>query len=84
MRARLSLLIDLPETDPSYRYTVDALEHAISARRAPVDVVIARSDAIGRLGDGVFIGPGSPYRDNDAMESAIERARRLGIPLVGT
>ena len=76
--------MDLGEADLSYRLTVAALDHAIAYRDLPVDVVVERTDSIGRLGHGVMIGPGSPYRDPDATESVIERARRLGIPLVGT
>jgi hypothetical protein len=76
--------MDLGEADPSYRLTVAALDHAIAYRDLPVDVVVERTDSIGRLGHGVMIGPGSPYRDPVATESVIEQARRLGIPLVGT
>jgi hypothetical protein len=76
--------MDLGEADASYGYTVAALDHAIAHQGHHVDVVIERTDAIGRLGHGVMIGPGSPYRDPVATESVIEQARRLGIPLVGT
>lgn len=34
--------------------------------------------------DGVWIGPGSPYRDDEAVLGAIRTAREQGIPLVGT
>ena len=76
--------MDLGEADASYRYTVAALQHAIAHRGHPIDVIVERTDSIGPLGHGVMIGPGSPYRDPVATESVIERARRLGIPLVGT
>jgi hypothetical protein len=84
MRRRLTVLIDLDATDPSHHYTVTALEHAIAGSGKAVDVAIVRTDSIGRLGHGVMIGPGSPYRDPVATETVIERARRSGIPLVGT
>jgi hypothetical protein len=76
--------MDLDASDPSYRFTVDALGHAVGRDGRDVSVDVVRTDSIGRLGHGVMIGPGSPYRDPDAVETVIERARRLGIPLVGT
>ena len=84
MRRRLTVLMDLDVTDASYHYTVTALHHAIARSGKAVDVSIVQTDAIGRLGHGVMIGPGSPYRDPVATETVIEQARRLGIPLVGT
>jgi hypothetical protein len=80
----VTLLIDLPPTDPSHRSTVDAVDHAIAAVGGDVSTAVTRTDAIERLGDGVVIGPGSPYRDPRAAESVIEACRRDGIPLVGT
>jgi len=71
-------------TTPRTATPVAALSHAVARRGNTVDVSVERTDSIGRLGHGVMIGPGSPYRDPDATESVIERARRLGIPLVGT
>ena len=34
--------------------------------------------------DGVFVAPGSPYRDECAALAAIRHARERGVPLVGT
>jgi CTP synthase (UTP-ammonia lyase) len=76
--------MDLPEENDSFRYTVDALDHAITGASADVVVHIVRTDQIGRLGNGVVIGPGSPYRDAAAAEDVIQSAREKGIPLVGT
>lgn len=36
------------------------------------------------LGDGLWVAPGSPYRDDEAVLDAIARARREGVPLLGT
>jgi CTP synthase (UTP-ammonia lyase) len=36
------------------------------------------------LGDGLWIAPGSPYRDDDRVLDAIARARAEGVPLLGT
>ncbi|WP_329611037.1 antibiotic biosynthesis monooxygenase [Pseudomonas sp. KNUC1026] len=34
--------------------------------------------------DGVWVVPAGPYRDGEAVVSAIEHARRTGLPLLGT
>ena len=34
--------------------------------------------------DGVWLAPGTPYRDDDAVYAAIERARLTGQPFLGT
>jgi CTP synthase (UTP-ammonia lyase) len=80
----ITVLMDLPEQDASFRFTVDALEHAVAASSADVSVHITHTDAIATLGHGVVIGPGSPYRDAAAAEDVIRAAREKGIPLVGT
>lgn len=36
------------------------------------------------LGDGLWVAPGSPYRDDEAVLDAIGRARQAGVPLLGT
>lgn len=56
----VSVIFDVDETSNAYRYTVDALEHAIADRAAPVDVVVQGTDAIGDLGAWVLLGPGEP------------------------
>jgi CTP synthase (UTP-ammonia lyase) len=44
------------------------------------------SDKARALGDvdGVWLAPGTPYRDDDAVYALIERARSGGIPFLGT
>ena len=81
---RITLLIDLPSERPFHVATIAALRHAIEARGADVAVDVAPTDRIGALGDGVVMGPGTPYRDPAAAERAIARARQEGIPLVAT
>jgi len=80
----ITVLMDLPETNDSHRYTIDALGHAIAATGAPITFSVVHTDSRPRLRDGVVIGPGSPYRDPAAAEAAIQTAREKGIPLVGT
>lgn len=66
--------------DTRYRpHTEDAL------RAYDVEVVWVPTDALpGPDADGVFIGPGSPFADMDAVLACIRRARDEGVPFVGT
>ena len=84
MAPTITVLLDLPPAQAFHRATVAALDHAVRASGAAVDVRVVRTDAIGDLGHGVVIGPGSPYRDPGAAEQAIRSARERGLPLVGT
>lgn len=84
MSRTVTVLMDLPESNDSYRYTVAALEHAIARSRGAVTFEVVHTDSHPRLADGVVIGPGSPYRDPAAAEAAIRTAREKGLPLVGT
>jgi CTP synthase (UTP-ammonia lyase) len=54
------------------------LPAGVEARWHPTDVPLQA------LGDGLWIAPGSPYRDDEAVLDAIGRARAAGIPLLGT
>lgn len=86
---RIALLIDSP---PDARYhvaTVEAIDHAAQALGVPVDLRVTRTDSTAlpadlRSIDGVVIGPGSPYRDEQAVWDAVRSARERGVPLVGT
>ena len=84
MSRAITVLMDLPADNDSHRFTVDALDHAIAALDAAVSVRVVHTDAVDDLGDGVVIGPGSPYLDAGAAEQAIQTAREKGLPLVGT
>lgn len=88
MATTISVLIDLPDDHKSRRATLAALEHAAAALDIEVDVVPLGSAAWERgrteLGDGVVVGPGSPYEVEDAAYSIVELARTTGLPLVGT
>jgi CTP synthase (UTP-ammonia lyase) len=48
--------------------------------------VATDSPEAGRLGevDGLWVAPGSPYRDDRAVYAAIGEARERGVPLLGT
>ena len=83
----ISIVFDLPESNDGYRFTVEALGHAAAASGDGMDIEVVRTVelAAGRpIGDGVVLGPGSPYDAPAAVEALATRARREGIPLVGT
>lgn len=84
----VAVLMDLPHDHAYHRATLAALEHAAAAGSQMRSVVVATDTIRGRaadsLGDAIVIGPGSPYRDADAVIDAIASARERGVPLVGT
>ena len=85
----VTVLIDLP---PEQRYsaaTLAALGHAASALGVEAGVRIVTTDTIGPSlmrdpGAAVVVGPGSPYRNPDAVHEVVRTARERGVPLVGT
>jgi len=84
----VAVLIDLLEGQPYYTATLAALNHAADALSLDASIKVVRTD---QLGDGtslpysaVVIGPGSPYREPEAVITAIRTAREQGVPLVGT
>lgn len=84
MSTTITVLMDLPAGNPNHDATMAALDHAIAAFGSEVVAKLTRTNAIGSLGDGVLVGPGSPYTDPVAVEEAIRSARERGVPLVGT
>lgn len=87
--AVVSLLVDLPSELANVVASVEAIEHAARSEGADVAVRLVRTnsidgDFIDDPGDGVFVGPGTPYREPSLAESVIFSARERGVPLVGT
>ena len=84
----VAVLMDLRPDEHYHRATLDALAHAGAASYALRTVVVPTDTIGGRsahaLGDAVVVGPGSPYRDADAVLEVITSARERGVPLVGT
>ena len=84
----VAVLIDLPDEHQYYAATLAALKHAARARSLSVQVDIVRTDQIEHATDlhdsALVIGPGSPYREPEAVLHAIRTAREQGVPLVGT
>jgi CTP synthase (UTP-ammonia lyase) len=83
------VLIDLPKGHPYRVATIDALAHAAvhagidpEIREIPTDQI--DDHFLADLGDGVIIGPGSPYTNPEGAHEVIRSARQRGVPLVGT
>jgi len=87
--ASIRVLMDLP---PSQRYaaaTLAALDHAAVGLGLDVDVRVLSTDTLHDQAEvlsssAIVVGPGSPYRDPEAVLTSIRLARERGIPLVGT
>lgn len=74
----------LGDHNPEY-VTHRALDAALEQMPDGVRARWVGTDAeLDDLGDGLWIAPGSPYRDDEAVLEAIGRARREGVPLLGT
>jgi CTP synthase (UTP-ammonia lyase) len=75
----------LGDRNPEY-VTHRALDAALQQLPAGVRARWVGTERVAdeELGDGLWVAPGSPYRDDEAVLAAIGRARRQGIPLLGT
>ncbi len=86
----VNLLIDLPAEHPYHAASRTALQHAASHLGLDVDIRAVPTDTIGnvdRFATGraaVFVGPGSPYRNQNAVHAVVRMARERGVPLVAT
>lgn len=84
----IAVLMDLPPERPYHQATLAAVAHA-AVGGCDARTVLVPTDSIGgrtadALGDAVVVGPGSPYRDAEAVLDVIRSARERGVPLVGT
>lgn len=89
MAVRIDVVFDVPEGTRYFAPTLDAVRHAGDAADVDLDVRLVRTNTIDDsylddLGDGVVIGPGTPYDSPANAENVIARARQDGVPLVGT
>jgi len=86
----VSVLIDLAADHPYHRATMKALQHASDHLDLAADIRVVNTDeagdvdSIARPGTAIVIGPGSPYRSQDAAHAVVRAARERGVPLVGT
>ncbi|MFI5282099.1 MAG: hypothetical protein ACHQ0J_03105 [Candidatus Dormibacterales bacterium] len=86
----VSVLMDLPAGHRYHVVTLEALGHAAVERGIPIDLRVVPTDTIrdasriAKQGSAVVIGPGSPYRDQEAAHAVVREARERNVPLVGT
>lgn len=86
----VTVLIDLPPDEHYHAATVAALRHASERDGAPIEIRVVPTDMIGDAnvvaapGSAVVVGPGSPYRNPEAVHAVVRAARERGVPLVGT
>ena len=84
-RARVAIVGDFRASNPTHRFTSDALDHlGLDFDWVPTDAVGDTPGAALGGYDGVWLAPASPYRSMEGALSAIRYARERGVPLVGT
>lgn len=92
MARSIAIIADFDSESKAHRATNDAIQHSIAADSPTVEfrwidtTELVQAGSLERLSeyDGVWIGPGSPYKNMDGALSAIRIAREGGIPLLGT
>lgn len=85
-------IVVVMDLDPKANYhtaTIAAIDHASTALgfgTAVRAIRTAERDLDKQLAraDGIVIGPGSPYQDEQAVWDTVRGAREKGVPLVGT
>jgi CTP synthase (UTP-ammonia lyase) len=90
--ARIGIIGDLTPSHPSYLGTGEALSHAAGALALrvewswlPTESLADPGDEAGLTGyDGLWCGPGSPYRSLDGALRAIRFAREQDRPFLAT
>ena len=88
MTARIGIVGDLNPTYPSHREIQAARDllgpdlamEWVATDGAGVDDIVSGVTAY----DGLWIAPGSPYADDDAVLDVIRHARERALPLLGT
>jgi CTP synthase (UTP-ammonia lyase) len=86
MNAVVGVVGDFNPTNPTHRFTNDALHHLGLRCDWIATEAISPAEPAARLTDyaGLWIAPASPYRSMDGALAAIRYARERGLPLVGT
>jgi CTP synthase (UTP-ammonia lyase) len=88
----IAIIADFDSKSIAHRATDDAIKHSISVCGQGVvfrwvdTAQLTTQESLERLSefDGIWIGPGSPYKNMDGALSAIRIARERGVPLLGT
>jgi CTP synthase (UTP-ammonia lyase) len=89
-RARIAILGDYDPNFPPHPATDTGIAHAVAAKSLDVDAVWVGTDTIHDPAvslasfQGLWIGPGSPYRSLDGAMAAIRYAREQHLPVLGT
>jgi CTP synthase (UTP-ammonia lyase) len=82
--ATVALLGDLDLAKPTHRDLNSAVERWPEDVRAEwIGSDSARARTLDRV-DALWVIPGSPYADDDAVLGAIDQCRRTGLPFLGT
>lgn len=92
MTTAIGIIGDFNSGYPTHIATNDAIEHSLAALHSPVQYQWIGTDELAQAGGlkklteftGLWIGPGSPYKSMAGALSAIQWARELEIPLLGT
>lgn len=89
MSTRIGVVGDFQAGNPTHEAIATSIRHVGDDRTAevewvPTDSVLMREDQLTVEFDGLWIAPGSPYRDLEGALSAISSARRDDVPLLGT
>jgi CTP synthase (UTP-ammonia lyase) len=92
MKPSLVILADFDPNSKSHVATNQAIGHSIADLGLELEhrwidtIELAKPAVFGSLSgvSGIWIGPGSPYRNMDGVLAAIRFARERGIPLLGT
>ncbi len=88
-RPLIGIIGDYNPGNPTHVATTDGITHAATSMHEAVDakwLATDFSDLSAQVQDcsGLFISPGSPYRDMDAVLKVIRFARTANVPLIGT
>src|SRR5688572_15524023 len=83
---RIGVVGDYQPENETHTTLDDALKHAAAALDVDVQATWLPTDSDIDLGpfDGIWIAPGSPYKDFEAAIEAIRIARTTNVPLIGT
>jgi len=92
MTKSFAIIADFDSQSKAHRATNDAIEHSIAALGSTIEFQwidtgeLAQPDGLKQLSkySGIWIGPGSPYKNMDGALSAIRLAREQKISLLGT
>jgi CTP synthase (UTP-ammonia lyase) len=84
----IAIIGEYDPASPTHAATLAAIRHSSDALRADLRSVWVSTDdvnhALLQSVDGLFIAPGSPYKNFEGALAAIRFAREAGVPCFGT